>query len=223
MIIGNGLLAEAFLKYNSDSIVFFASGVSNSNEISELKFNREKELLLKTINKIDKKLFIYFSSCYVDNVDMKYYHHKKNMEKIIQNNVSNYNIFRLPQVLGNGGNTNNLINFLFNSIKNGTEFKLFKNATRNLIDIEDVVKIVIFILHNNLFNNRIVNIASSKNISILNLVNLIENKLNKKAEYIIENIGEDIYIDVSDIEVLLNKLEIKFDDVYINSVLKKYY
>ena len=223
MIIGSGLLADAFLEYNSDSIIFFASGVSNSNEISEFEFNREKELLLKTINKIDKQSFIYFSSCYVDNIDIKYYQHKKNMERIIQNNVNNYNIFRLPQVLGNGGNTNNLINFLFNSIKNESEFKLFKNATRNLIDIEDVVRIIIFILHNNSYNNKIINIASSKNISILNLVNLIENKLNKKAKYIIEDIGEDIYIDVSDIETLLNKLEIKFDDVYINSVLKKYY
>ena len=46
----------------------------------------------------------------------KYYHHKENMETIIESSALNYIIFRLPQVVGNGGNKNNLINFLFRHI-----------------------------------------------------------------------------------------------------------
>jgi len=34
MIIGNGLLGSAFIEFDLPEVVFFASGVSNSSEIS---------------------------------------------------------------------------------------------------------------------------------------------------------------------------------------------
>ena len=46
MVVGTGLLAKAFLEYeNDDNIIVFASGVSNSKEISREEFDREKLLL----------------------------------------------------------------------------------------------------------------------------------------------------------------------------------
>ena len=41
MIIGNGLLGSAFIEFDLPEVIFFASGVSNSSEISEKEFNRE--------------------------------------------------------------------------------------------------------------------------------------------------------------------------------------
>jgi hypothetical protein len=51
MIIGNGSLANIFIeKFKDDeNIIIFASGVSSSKETRESEFNREKELLLKTL------------------------------------------------------------------------------------------------------------------------------------------------------------------------------
>ena len=61
MVIGNGLIASAFERYkNNDDIIIFASGVSNSQETSELAFNREINLMKRYLN-LDKKL-IYFST-----------------------------------------------------------------------------------------------------------------------------------------------------------------
>ncbi|MEJ2498930.1 MAG: hypothetical protein P8Y46_06430 [Sulfurovaceae bacterium] len=51
MIIGNGMLAHEFSDYKDDNdIIIFASGVSNSGETRESEFEREKELLTKTID-----------------------------------------------------------------------------------------------------------------------------------------------------------------------------
>ncbi len=227
MIIGNGLLAKNFSHYKKNSnVLFFVSGVSNSTEVNDKEFSKEEKLLRDSIYKIDKVLFIYFSSCYVDNVNMfetKYYNHKKAMENIIKDNVSNYIIFRLPQVVGDGGNNNNLINFLFKSIENGNEFKLFKHATRNLIDVIDVVKTVDFIIVNNIFINKVINIASPKNVSIVHVVKKIETIVKRKAQYIEENKGENIEIDISNINYIFNNLKIKFNDNYVSNLLNKYY
>ena len=52
MIIGNGLLAKAFIEYkNNDEIVIFASGVSNSLEEKQSEFKRETDLLKLAILK----------------------------------------------------------------------------------------------------------------------------------------------------------------------------
>lgn len=60
MVIGNGLLATAFSNYKGDnSILIFASGVSNSGNTNLSEFEREKSLLKSAL---DLKLrLIYFS------------------------------------------------------------------------------------------------------------------------------------------------------------------
>ena len=88
MIIGKGLIAKAFLEYeNDDNIIVFASGVSNSKEISREEFDREKLLLNDYLEKYGKnKHFIYFSTCSIDDTYFErseYTKHKINMEKII--------------------------------------------------------------------------------------------------------------------------------------------
>ena len=216
MIIGNGFLAQNFSHYLNDrEVIFFVSGVSDSNEICESEFIREKQLLIKSISKMNNELFVYFSSCYVTHKDIlnsKYYHHKNDMESIIESSAANYIIFRLPQVVGNGGNKNNLINFLFRYIDNGKKFVLFKKATRNLINVSNVVNIVDFIISNGMYKNRIINIASNNNISMVELVDIIESILNKKAVFFIENTGSNIKIDVSKISKITKKLKIEFNN-----------
>ena len=62
MVIGNGLLANTFRKYeDSDSIIIFASGVSNSKEINKSEFKREFDLLKTMLVFKETKKIIYFS------------------------------------------------------------------------------------------------------------------------------------------------------------------
>ena len=140
MVVGNGSIAKLFIdefKNNSD-IVIFASGVSDSNEKRDNQFIREKELLVKTISEFPNSKLVYFSSIFSNYVDNDYYRHKKNTEDFIKDNVSNYLIIRLPQVISNTGNQNNLVNFFINSIKQHKKVKIQKHTKRALVDVEDV-------------------------------------------------------------------------------------
>ena len=56
MIVGNGLIASSFIKHDNDDVIIFASGVSNSLETNQDKFDREIDLLKSYMNIRDKKL-----------------------------------------------------------------------------------------------------------------------------------------------------------------------
>ena len=144
MVIGNGLLASNFIKsnLNYDDAIIFCSGVSNSKETNDDNFNREKELVLKTITQNRNLKFIYFSSILAGVSKNKYYNHKVEIENIIKKESSNYIIFRVPQIIGKDGNKNNLFNFLKESILNDEEITIFENVKRALLDVDDLIDIV---------------------------------------------------------------------------------
>lgn len=213
MVVGNGMIAKAFYEYNCvDDILIFASGVSSSNLNLKSEFTREHKMVQKFLQEYPKKLFIYFSSCSIEFPDLKntkYNLHKLNIEKLIQATANNYIIFRLPNVIGNGGNPNTVINFLFNSIKDDKEFSLWKYATRNIIDIEDAVKIIQYIIENNLYRNDTVNIAYEKSILVKDLIQTIESLLNKKSLKSIVNKGSDFKIDITKVSWIMEKLNMQ--------------
>ncbi|MCI5136862.1 MAG: NAD-dependent epimerase/dehydratase family protein, partial [Candidatus Electrothrix sp. AR1] len=152
MIIGAGLLANAFEKYRTrEDITIFASGVSNSLEKKDKEFCREKKLLVESLNKFSSSRFIYFGTCSIYDSSVAaspYIDHKIKMENIIIDSGIPYVIFRLPQVVGISKNDFTLTYYLFSSILNGYHFKVWKNAIRYLVDIEDVVRYVSYIIDN---------------------------------------------------------------------------
>ncbi len=224
MVIGNGMIANMFKKYASvNNVVIFASGVSDSSEVKDIVFLREKSLIKSTINQHKDKQFIYFSSCSLEDEELKYtpYHmHKKKIELSIQRNSPNYIIFRLPNVIGFGGNEANIINFLINKIKNNNEFAIHKNATRNIVDIEHFYQIASYIIDNKSYRNRIINIAYDSNTSIIDLVFSIEKMLNIKSIFSTESKGSDLKIDNLEIRHIMEMLNIKQPDIL--TLLRKY-
>lgn len=223
MIIGNGLIARRFKSFiDNQDIVIFASGVSNSQEDRESEYIREEKLLQETLHLHQNKTFIYFSTCsvYDDNLNStKYVTHKLKMENMIKKKSNGYYIFRLPQVLGSGGNDNNLVNSIYSKVQSGEKFEIWKNATRNLIDIDNIYKIVCCVLDSRMYKNEIVNIASKKNISIESLVKAVELKLNKKAHVNIVLKGSGYDIDISKILKLCKDVDL---DNHIVHLLVKY-
>lgn len=225
MVVGSGLLAKAFSDYEkNDDFIIFASGVSNSKEISRDEFDREENLLNFYLEKYGEiKSFVYFSTCSVYDTYFKrseYTKHKINMEKIVIKKALNYNIFRLPQVLGKN-NKNQLIGFLYESIKLEKPFQLF-DIERNIIDIQDVFIMINKILEENIFKNKIINIANPKNIKVLDLVNILEKMIEKKAKYHIVKKNGEFIIDIKNIEPIISDLDI-FAQNYLESRIKKYY
>jgi len=227
MIIGSGLIAQSFSSYKDDvDVILFASGVSNSSTNDTKEFVREKKLLLDTIECYPNRKFVYFSSCDIVCSDLNerpYYKHKQAMEKIVNENTSTYHIFRLPQVVGRGGNKNTLINFLINHIIESKEFDLFAGTFRNIIDVDDVYKICSYVIDHNLYQNNVVNIINSKYISIEKLVSTIEVVLQKKAKYRKKEVSFKCEYDGAVCQQIAQILSIKFDDAYLANLIRKYY
>lgn len=180
MIIGNGLIASAFKESNVDfsDYMIFASGVSNSMEFDENEYNREKKLIIETLNSNKKLKFIYFSSILVGYIDNKYYNNKIKNEELIKNNSNNYIIFRVPQIVGELGNSRNIINHFKNCINNKEEITIYENTQRSLIDVEDLVDIVNYCKDKT--EREILNFSYIEKIEVLDLCHLIANILNQK-------------------------------------------
>ncbi len=184
MIVGNGLLAKTFDFYkNNDFILIFASGVSNSNETNKEMFIREKNLLENTIKHNSNKTIVYFSSCdviYAEKINLQYYYHKLKMEEIIKKMALKYYIFRLPQVIGFSKNNNSLINYFINSIIENKKILVWKYAYKNLINIKDVLNIAQNIIKSDKYINKIINVINENYYSILEIIDTIEEVINKK-------------------------------------------
>jgi hypothetical protein len=89
-------------------LLFFASGVSNSQCTDESEYQRELSLLL---DQPRDSHIVYFSSIGVFDQDSRYYRHKRDMELTIKINFPNYCIIRLGNISW-GDNPNTLINYL---------------------------------------------------------------------------------------------------------------
>lgn len=226
MIVGNGMMANAMRFIDRDDTVFFCSGVSNSSELNESAFLREYNLLIEYAH-LNKKL-IYFSSYFVnfENYRQKsYYNHKFKIEQLIQSSFKNYAIYRLPQVVGFSGNPNTLTNFIYNKIISSETIPIFKNAKRNLIDVECIRKVVDHINKYNLFNNEIINLISTHNYNIEDIIRafdiITDGTISIKYLETSEN-EFPILID-NRIYEIFTKLEIIFDDYYLEKLIQIYY
>ena len=222
MIMGKGMIANAFKDYQDDTnILVFAAGVSNSGETDKKSFEREL-LLLKQSLKYNMCL-IYFSSCdIIDNVYLRnnaYYQHKKYIENYIKKNVDCYWIFRLPQVYGPSGNKNTLINYFVEKIENEEEFELFTNHYKSIISSTHVFKICDYIVKNGIKKNNVVNVFNTYQVSALTIVTVIEEILKKKAIFKIHSEKRLLPYDDKIVRDIVKQLDITFDENYLYNLL----
>ena len=129
MIIGHGDIASVVSKKDSKNYLYFASGVSNSQETRESEYQREKDLLMKQ----DKtQHIIYFSSLSIFYANTRYTRHKIEMEELIKKHFKHNTIFRLGNITW-GKNPHTLINFLRDKIKRGEEVEI-RPVYRYIVD-----------------------------------------------------------------------------------------
>ena len=217
MIIGRGLMARSFSSYeNNNEYLIFASGVSNSKEERDDEYQREIDLLC---SREENMKLIYFSTINIDDDDRKYFQHKRKIESIIANRFDSYLIFRLPQIIGIGGNENNIFNFLYKSIKDYTLIKVQKDVYRSLIDVDDIKQICEYCFA---LSNIIINISSIESLMVIDIINLISKEIGitPNIEYIETTISK-LNINSDIVEDAINSIGINRIG-YIEKIIKKY-
>lgn len=130
MIVGKGDIASVLPK-RSD-ILFFASGVSNSNETREAEYRRETNLLLRQPR---NRRLVYFSTLAVLYGDNRYVKHKRQVEELIKTEFPSWTIMRLGNITW-GTNPHTIINFLRSRLKKGLTIKV-QDTYRYIIDKDE--------------------------------------------------------------------------------------
>ena len=126
-IIGHGDIASVLT--DREDRIYFASGVSNSQETRESEYAREKTLLLQQ-EKI--RHLVYFSSLSIFYSDTRYAQHKLEMETLVKAHFPRYAIIRLGNITW-GTNPHTIINSFRAQIRKGKPL-VIRDAYRYVVD-----------------------------------------------------------------------------------------
>ncbi|WP_421830109.1 NAD-dependent epimerase/dehydratase family protein [Larkinella sp.] len=229
MVVGNGMIARRFSAFDDrDDILIFASGVSNSKENRASAFAREKKLVEESIASSENRLFVYFSTCSVTDPTEQgspYVTHKLFLEAYIAGNCKNYLIVRASNVVGKTDNPHTVLNFFVNRIRNHEPFDVWQGATRNLIDVDDVYRIVTAYIGRGPGEwNQTINVANPYSVKPLDIVQAIEKQLGLKALYRLIDKGEPFEIDTTQSAAVLQDQRADLQpERYLKHLLQKYY
>ena len=194
-------------------------------ETRKEEFLREENLIHKTISENPDTIFFYFSTCSIydsSKTGSDYVLHKLKMEQIVKNSCTDYLILRVSNAVGNGGNPNLLMNYLTRSVRDGETINVHTQATRNLIDADDIKKITLSLLENQELN-KIVNIAYPQNYTIIEILEIIEQFYHKKIDIHLIKSGSGYDINITDIESHFVENVLTSKEIYLKNILKKYY
>ena len=149
------------------------------------------------------------------------------MENVVKKNFDKFVIVRFPEVVGFNNNKNTLINFFYQKIINDNKFTLWVNSKRNIIDIDDAVKLFLNFIKKIKNYTKIkleINIANTMYLSVVSIINIIEKLTLKKAIYdkiTFGNLNWKIKPLVS--KRIIQMSSVSFNKYYLEKVLKKYY
>lgn len=130
MIVGNGNIAKVLTDRND--VIYFASGVSDSQCQDYNEFKREKDLLLSMPKNIH---LVYFSNLGIFRWVNKYIDHKKEMEELIKNNFNSYSILRV-EVLRWAKNKKTIHNYFKHCINNNLPVNI-QNTHRYVLSLDE--------------------------------------------------------------------------------------
>jgi nucleoside-diphosphate-sugar epimerase len=228
MIIGSGLLAQAFAPFYSaaPSVCVYCAGVSNSGCRDDQEFERERLRLresLRTAAAAD--VFVYFGTCSVDDPESAgtpYVQHKLRMERLVTEHP-NYLVVRLPQVAGQTPNPHTLLNFLYARVARSEAFQVWGGASRNIIDVSDVAAIVTRLIADPGVLRRTFNIANESAYPVLDVVRTMERVVGKRAICQVIDRGTSYSIDTSAVRPFVEASGVRFHADYLGQVIQKYY
>jgi hypothetical protein len=229
MVVGNGMIARRFIDFAERSdVVIFASGVSNSKETRPEPFAREWQLVDKTLRDTMGSLFVYFSTASVEDPTEKgspYVTHKLALEQLIANQATNHLLVRASNVVGGPGNPHTILNFFVDRVLRDEPFTIWQHASRNLIDLDDVYRVVSAYIAEPARWNQTILVANPYSISPLALVQALEMHTGQRAKYELVDKGVPFALSV---DGLSDQLQATTDSYwkperYVAHLLNKYY
>ncbi len=129
--LGSGDIASVLPE--RDDLLFFASGVSNSQELRESQYCREVELLME---QNERSHIVYFSSLGVILGGAgRYMEHKKTQEERVKAHFPLHTIVRIGNITW-GKNPHTLVNHFKEQLSKGVE-PFTQNVYRHLIDKDE--------------------------------------------------------------------------------------
>lgn len=222
------MLARSFapLFERDESVVVFASGVSDSQCSVEAEYSREATLLRESIETCaNARLFLYFSTCSIFDPsarDSRYVKHKLQMEELVSRHGSHL-VLRLPVVVGPTANATSLVRHLADRMRAGQSVEVWKNAGRYLIDVDDVVAIGVDLIETELARNERINVAGPKDTPLPELVETLGRVIGKQPVCRCVKRGSRYTFDTERIEASVARQGIRFDCSYLERTLRKYY
>lgn len=226
MIIGNGLLARAFAERYADDphVTIFASGVSDSLEVRDQAFARERGLLESVLARATGRT-VYFSCCSLwdrEAAMTPYLRHKRDMESRVLASAGGL-VLRLPQVVGPAGNPRTLANYLHAKIMASERFEVWLHAERNLIDVEDVAATAAAMIEDPDDARSLRSIATPWSLGMPEIVAIFERVLARTADFSMVDKGRALPVDATEAVALAARLGIDFGPGYPERLLRKYY
>jgi nucleoside-diphosphate-sugar epimerase len=227
MIIGSGLVGRAFApEFPNNNVCIYAAGVSNSSCSDTHEFLREQQRLTQALEEFQHAdAFVYFGTCSVADPEANkkpYVQHKLNMERLVSEHPRHL-IVRLPQLAGKTSNPHTLLNHLYECISLGKTFSLWRNAYRNIIDVDDVVPIARYFIVDLALRNTAINIANPVNYPMTEVLNAMEIVVGKRASINVIKRGSNYPIDTKLMQSVLNEVGVNFGNDYLERVIGKYY
>ncbi|AFJ02319.1 NDP-hexose 4-ketoreductase UrdR [Methylophaga frappieri] len=218
-VIGNGMMANAASAlYSTYPVTVFASGVSNSRARAKSAYQREIDLLQKSMS--DMSLLVYFSSFLAADGQSHYAVHKRYIEDLIKQNAASYIILRLPQVVGITNN-DTLINYLVRTIARKEHLVIQTQAYRSLIDVEDVMRVLQQLI-NKKHSNITLPVGPCQPISVLDIVKMIETRVASNPSLVLSQAGNTQKADLTYLRQILGDNDPIFAEEYQCAVLEKY-
>jgi len=228
MIIGNGLIANklkdlSFCRSLTEhKSVFFASGVSNSKETRPAEFQRELELLSRYTSEPGQ--LVYFGTCSIFDPSVKenpYINHKLSIEESLSQRPNTL-VIRLPNVVSRKASANTLIKHLYQLLINGDTINVWQKATRSLIHIDEVGSIVTSLAERLYGQNNFINVCAPQMISIIEILEIMQDATNIKAKRELVDKGACYSIDTTRVIDEVDNYHDIFNDNYYQAVLKKF-
>jgi len=227
VIVGSGVVARAFRPHlmHLPRVCIYAAGVSNSRCTDPREFERERERLAAATADLDPDwLLLYFGTCSAEDPasrDSAYVQHKRAMENWVARRARHL-IVRLPQLAGRTPNPHTLLNYLHARIVRSERFQVFRGAERNIIDVDDVARIVVELVREGACAET-VNVACTHSVAILDVVQCMADVVGHRALFDIIDAGAGYAIDTVRIRLALTRCGVSFTDDYLRRTIQKYY
>lgn len=171
------------MNHDIPGAIIFASGVSDSQETNNDKFQREQDLLESKLGSKENKTFVYISTSSINDpsqVSSPYVNHKIAMERIVLSHPR-ASVVRVPNVVGPTGNKRHLVNYLTCSVLEGSKINVQESARRYLLGVDEMSRLIAAYAAHQPDEGQIIEFAPPTSTSVLQIVRMIEDILERKS------------------------------------------